>query len=294
MRIRKKTPFRLFILVSALFLATTNPLISAKGVTESEAQADLNNANADLVTTTQQYHETASEVERIDGRIAEVEGEIDALNQNSDETTKAMNNRLKTIYKYSDFGMLELMLGSTDFDDFTQRMELISRLAYSDSRLIKASSENKSILEQKKAELAIERENRLTALADLGGKTRDIENQVREKHELLAAAQSAAQAPGNPAPEPAEPAHPDRPLSGRSEEGYASYYYYTGGYTAAHKTLPLGTMVRVTNLRNGAQVWVEIVDRGPWGAGRIIDLEKAAFSAIADLGEGVIPVKIEW
>lgn len=294
MRIRKKTPFRLFILVSAFLLATANPLISAKGVTEPEAQADLNNANADLVTATQQYHETASEVERIDGRIAEVEGEIDTLNQNSDETTKAMNNRLKIIYKYSDFGMLELILGSTDFDDFTQRMELMSRLAYSDSRLMKTASENKSILEQKKAELATERENRLDALADLGGKTRDIENQVREKHELLTAAQSAAQAPGSPAQEPAEPAHPDRPLSGNSEEGDASYYYYTGGYTAAHKTLPLGTMVRVTNLRNGAQVWVEIVDRGPWGAGRVIDLEKTAFSAIADLGEGVIPVRVEW
>ncbi len=268
--------------------------MSVLALTESEAQSDLENANADLVTATQQYHETAAEVERVDGRIAVVEKEIDELNQSSSETTKAMNNRLKTIYKYSDFSALELILGSANFDDFSQRMELLSRLAFSDSRLMKAASENRAILEQKKTELATERENRLAALADLGGKTRDIENRVREKHEALAAAQSAAQSPGNLVSEPAEPVHPDRPLSGRSEKGDASYYNYTSGYTAAHKTLPLGTMVRVTNLTNGAQVWVEIVDRGPWGAGRVIDLEEVAFAAISDLGAGVIPVLVEW
>ncbi|MFA5867186.1 MAG: RlpA-like double-psi beta-barrel domain-containing protein [Actinomycetota bacterium] len=294
MRIRKKTPFRLFIFVSAFLLATTNPLMYALGVTESEAQSELEDANVYLVTATRQYHETAAEVERVDSHIAEVEKEIQELNRNFDETNKAMNNRLKTIYKYSDFSALELILGSADFDDFSQRMELLSRLAFSDSRLMKTASENKAILESKKAELAAERANRLAALADLGGKTRDIENQVREKHEALAAAQAAAQSPGNPVAEPAEPAHLDRPLSGRSETGDASYYYYTGGYTAAHKTLPYGTMVRVTNLRNGAQVWVEIVDRGPWGPGRVIDLEEVAFAAISDLGAGVIPVMIEW
>jgi rare lipoprotein A (peptidoglycan hydrolase) len=294
LRIRKKTPFRLFILVTALLLAISNPFSFALGVTASEAQTELDNANADLVTATQQYHETAQEVEQIDARVAEVEQEIDALNQNSAATTKAMNNRLKTIYKYSDFGAVELILGSADFNDFSQRMELLSRLAYSDSRLMKAATENKANLEKKKTELAAERENRLAALADLGAKTRDIENRVREKHEALAAAQSAAETPGSTPSAPSEPAHPDAPVSGRSEQGDASYYNYTGGYTAAHKTLPLGTMVRVTNLQNGAQVWVQIVDRGPWGAGRVIDLEEVAFSAIADLGEGVIPVKIEW
>ncbi len=280
-------------MVSAFVFAITNPLMSASGATESEAQSELEDANADLVTATRQYHETAAEVERVDSRIAEVEKEIEELNQDFDETNKAMNNRLKIIYKYSDFSALELILGSADFDDFSQRMELLSRLAFSDSRLMKAASENKVILERKKAELAAERENRLAALADLGGKTRDIENRVREKHELLAAAQAAAQSPGSSSSEPAEPAHPDKPLSGRSETGDATYYSYTGGYTCAHPYLPFGTMVRVTNLTNGAQVWVEVADIGPFG-GAIIDLEEVAFMAIADLSTGVIPVLVEW
>jgi hypothetical protein len=294
LRIREKTPFRLFILVFTLVLTISNPLSTVRGVSESEARSDLDSANADLVTATQQYHEMAMDVDRIDGRIAEVEQEIVDLNQSAETTTAAINNRLKAIYKYSDFSPIELILASHDFNDFAQRMELLSRLAYSDSKLMKTAVENKAILESKRTELAAERENRMAALADLGAKTRDIENRVREKHEALAAAQTAAQSPGDPAQEPPEPAQPDRPLSGHSEYGDATYYGGFGGYTAAHKTLPLGTMVRVTNLKNGAQVWVEIVDRGPWGAGRIIDLTETAFSAIADLGEGVIPVLIEW
>ncbi len=64
-------------------------------------------------------------------------------------------------------------------------------------------------------------------------------------------------------------------------------------YTAAHKTLPFGSIVRVTNLANGKSIEVRITDRGPYGPGRIIDLTEAAFSDIAWLGTGVIHVQME-
>lgn len=63
--------------------------------------------------------------------------------------------------------------------------------------------------------------------------------------------------------------------------------------TAAHKTLPFGTMVKVTNLANGEYVEVKINDRGPYGYGRVIDLSSAAFEEIASLGTGVINVQYE-
>lgn len=71
-------------------------------------------------------------------------------------------------------------------------------------------------------------------------------------------------------------------------------WYATPGLTAAHRTLPFGTIVRVTNLTNGKQVTVTIRDRGPYGDGRIIDLSDTAFKEIAALSTGVINVKIEW
>ena len=63
--------------------------------------------------------------------------------------------------------------------------------------------------------------------------------------------------------------------------------------TAAHKTLPLGTKVKVTNLANGKEIIVKINDRGPYGYGRVIDLSQGAFEQIASLSRGVIYVKYE-
>ncbi len=97
----------------------------------------------------------------------------------------------------------------------------------------------------------------------------------------------------------------------RSKEGHrfgkASYYsdylegrststgepYRASELTAAHLTLPFGTIVRVTNLANGQSVDVRINDRGPYITGRSIDLSKSAFDSIAHLGSGIIWIEYE-
>jgi len=88
------------------------------------------------------------------------------------------------------------------------------------------------------------------------------------------------------------------------QNGLASFYWQPqriacgGGrfnpeaMTAAHKTLKCGTRVKVTNKRNGKSVVVTINDRGPYIAGRIIDLSRAAARAIDMIGSGVVPVTI--
>ena len=81
--------------------------------------------------------------------------------------------------------------------------------------------------------------------------------------------------------------------TGKSHTGAASWYAYTGTLSAANPWLPLGSYVRVTNTGNGKSVIVKINDRGPFGGGRIIDLDKVAFEEIASLGQGVINVKME-
>ena len=64
-------------------------------------------------------------------------------------------------------------------------------------------------------------------------------------------------------------------------------------YTAAHKTLPFGTVVRVTNLENGRDVVVEINDRGPFIKGRIIDLSYGSAKSIDLVRMGVAKVKVD-
>lgn len=63
--------------------------------------------------------------------------------------------------------------------------------------------------------------------------------------------------------------------------------------TAAHKTLPFGTRVRVTDRRNGRSVTVRINDRGPFVRGRVIDLSKAAATKLGSRAAGVVPVCIK-
>ena len=64
-------------------------------------------------------------------------------------------------------------------------------------------------------------------------------------------------------------------------------------YTAAHKTLPFGTVVRVINTTNSKSVEVKINDRGPFVSGRVIDLSQKAFQQIGSTNQGVVPVRIE-
>ena len=63
--------------------------------------------------------------------------------------------------------------------------------------------------------------------------------------------------------------------------------------TAAHKTLPFGTKVKVTNTRNGKSVVVEINDRGPFVKSRVLDLSQAAFNEIGHTNTGVMHVEYE-
>jgi rare lipoprotein A len=63
--------------------------------------------------------------------------------------------------------------------------------------------------------------------------------------------------------------------------------------TAAHRTLPFGTKVRVTNLSNGRSVVVRVNDRGPYARGRIIDLSEAAARRIDMVRAGVARVRVE-
>jgi rare lipoprotein A len=80
---------------------------------------------------------------------------------------------------------------------------------------------------------------------------------------------------------------------GESQTTASGERFNKNAMTAAHRTLPLGTMVRVTNQRNGKSVIVRINDRGPYGHGRIIDLSEAAARKLDMIDAGVAPVTLE-
>ena len=80
---------------------------------------------------------------------------------------------------------------------------------------------------------------------------------------------------------------------GKTDKGQGTWYSFQGGLFAASTTIPRGAFAKVTNLANGRSVVVQINDYGPQGKGRIIDLDKVAFTKIASIGAGVIGVRVE-
>jgi rare lipoprotein A len=133
---------------------------------------------------------------------------------------------------------------------------------------------------------------------------------------------ASAPPPTNTTPEPAPPPEstarraPSSPAAGAPkrheggtvyEQGKASWYgapfhgrqasngetYDMYKFTAAHRTLPFNTIVRVTNTTNGKSTTVRITDRGPFVDNRIIDLSYAAAKQIESIGPGVVPVQLE-
>ena len=126
------------------------------------------------------------------------------------------------------------------------------------------------------------------------------------------AAKRATNVPETPAPPAVSPSKRNKPAPtpappGYVEEGNASWYgvpfhgrrasngeiYDMYKLTAAHRTLPFETMVRVTNLNNGKFTVVRITDRGPFVDNRIIDLSLAAAREVDSVGPGVVPVRVE-
>ena len=94
---------------------------------------------------------------------------------------------------------------------------------------------------------------------------------------------------------------------GYTETGQASFYadkhqfektasgalYNHDLRTAAHRTIPFGSKIQVTNINNGKSVIVVVNDRGPFVNGRIVDLSKSAFSSIGNTSAGLLNVEIE-
>ena len=110
-----------------------------------------------------------------------------------------------------------------------------------------------------------------------------------------------------PTPPPSAVQPPSAPGASFTQTGLASFYgrahdgkttangdsFNLEGFTAAHRTLPFGTRVRVTNLENGRTVTVTITDRGPYVRGRIVDISLAAARALDMQDKGVTRVRLD-
>ncbi|NJM97469.1 MAG: septal ring lytic transglycosylase RlpA family protein [Phormidesmis sp. RL_2_1] len=147
-----------------------------------------------------------------------------------------------------------------------------------------------------------------TILADTTDNEAEDALQVTNRlRRLIGGEEPVSEIEGLPAPEPAPPAPAQTVAISSSTVGGASWYgpgfhgrrsasgevFNQNALTAAHKTLPFGTRVLVTNLNNGRQVTVRINDRGPYSGNRIIDLSAGAAAQIGLINSGVGTVRLD-
>ena len=124
---------------------------------------------------------------------------------------------------------------------------------------------------------------------------------------LLLALATAACGAATPRPESPESTTTPPARARKTQDGKATWYggkfhgrktasgerFNQNAFTAAHRTLPFGTRVRVTNKKNGKSVQVRINDRGPFGGRAIIDLSRAAARDLDMISDGIVPVHLE-
>lgn len=141
---------------------------------------------------------------------------------------------------------------------------------------------------------------------DLAADALQATNRLRR---LLGDAQPLQEIAGLPAPQPTAALSETQMVKGgvKGGQGMASWYgpgfhgrqtangerFNQNALTAAHRSLPFGTKVRVTNVNNGRSVVVRINDRGPFAKGRVIDLSAGAAAVIGLTHSGVAPVRLE-
>ena len=204
---------------------------------------------------------------------------------------------------------------NTDLNDTSdvllRAQQLVSRLEHlaevSDSSQISARWDNTRdtyLVSWAKEDLIV-LSDRVILPDTTGNLSEDALQLANRLRRLLGNAPALARVEG--LPEPAAPNAPQSPTVLSSLTGMASWYgpgfhgrrsasgevFNQNALTAAHRTLPFGTQVRVTNLNTGQQVVVRINDRGPYGHGRLIDLSTAAANRIGLRAAGVGRVAIE-
>lgn len=152
-------------------------------------------------------------------------------------------------------------------------------------------------------DILVELSETVTFVNDTDNRARNALETTNKLRRLLGEAPPLASIPTKPQPQP----QPENNNLVASLRGYASWYgpgfhgrrsasgetFNQYDLTAAHRSLPFGTRVRVTNLRNGNSVVVRINDRGPYSRNRIIDLSKAAAQVLGLTRMGVAPVRVE-
>jgi len=263
------------------------------------------------------YQASVTKLAKARANAANSRAELKKLNERIATDRQALNVQANYMYREGPSSFLVALLSSESFTEVFSRITLLSQVSDSNAKVIDTLRKDISLRKTTQADLDQQlkvQEAQTAALKRLSDQaTRALADQQAYVDNLSAqqaAALEAARAEANKRPaassKPESNNNPntggDYTGTGQTFTGLATWYgtgtgtasgerFDPNAMTAAHKTLPFGTKVRVTY--KGKSVVVRINDRGPYGAGRVIDLTRAAADVIGLTRAGVGQVTCE-
>jgi len=266
-------PVLILILIPSLTLATPSPKTE-------KTKTELNKIVA-------KYNSERLTLQKLDEEVIKTKNLLKDTESNLNKSVQDLNTRIVGLYKEDNFSSAIILLTSSDIHEFFFRLEALLRVSGKDAELIENLKNSQSKIQFQLENLEKNYECQEKLVAQTNKLSKKLKEELNKKDMMLPGIANESEISEN-MPSRGK----NRSSSNVIEKGWASWYGIPG-LTAAHKTLPKGTRVKVTNLLNGKQVTVKIIDRGPYVKGRVIDLSKTAFSKIFPPSRGLCYVSLE-
>jgi len=287
------------------------PALSGAAPSSSEAAKKLKGMQSQMATAQKNYQNAADKLTRARKAAADSRAQLAQLNERIAVNRKALNIRANYLYRTGNASFLEVVFSSQSFSEVYSKVTLLGQVTDSNAQLLNslradmrqrmtAQADLDQALKTAQAQTAALKQQSDQATKDLAAQEAYVNALSAKETAALQAAQAAANNKRPSKPEsgknPGAGGGGDYTGTGTTFDGLATWYgvgkgtasgepFDPNAMTAAHKTLPFGTLVRVTY--KGKSVVVRINDRGPYGAGRVIDLTSAAAAVIGLKSAGV-------
>ena len=272
------------------------------------ANRKLQNMTNQMATAQKNYQASAAKLARARTSAANSRKELKSLNTRIETDRKALNAQADYLYRTGNASILAAVFSSQSLEEFFSKVNYLTFVSESNARVVNGlradlnrhtvvQASLDSQLKTQEAQTASLRRQSEQATRELASTQSYVNTLSAQQQAALQAAAEAANArrdaSSSSSSEASKSYTPPANVSGTGQtfSGIASWYSNGGGMTAAHKTLPFGTLVRVTY--RGNSVVVRINDRGPYVNGRVIDLNRAAAAAIGLESAGIGRVTCE-
>lgn len=308
----------LVVLICTFLLALTQFPVFAYATTETidrihSLEAEINELQAKLLSYRDNHSEAVARLQLVESEILGCYARIETAERQVQSALGSLNSSIRTMYVNGNYNGMIRLLTADNTSDFFTRYDYMLEFARAKADDYKRLRETRGRLQSERERLLSRKEEQARLISEIETSGLEAELQAR-KNELadLQASLILSQrltngtnvnfSPGRVFHEP-DPAS----FAGTGEvfSGYSSWYgtkfhgrstssgevYDQFGFTCAHRTLPFGTWLKVTF--RGNSVIVKVNDRGPFVAGRILDLSRGAADAIGMTGTGVGWVQCE-